>query len=88
MAVTELDVIERQTGARPPTCPWKAFEDPVVRDTLELYRASRIGSDAHLASVRVLNPPHHLWLGVQHYSHALQKVREELAAQREKRRKK
>lgn len=31
-----LDVIERVTGARPPTCPWRAFSDALVAETMEL----------------------------------------------------
>lgn len=71
-----LDVIEVQCGARPPMCPWRSFSHPVVRDVLDLYHVAYTGEGIHLASVRALNPPHHLWHGVQFYAHALRKCRE------------
>lgn len=33
-----LSVIEDVTGHRPPSCPWSAFSDPLVRDVLHAYR--------------------------------------------------
>lgn len=31
-----LDVIDRVTGFKPPTCPWRAFSDPLVAETMDL----------------------------------------------------
>ena len=31
-----IDTIERVTGWRPPTCPWRAFSEPIVREVLAL----------------------------------------------------
>jgi len=65
------------------TCPWQAFTHPVVRDVLDLYRVARTGSepgDVHLASVRALNPPAHLWDGVQAYAHLVAKNIEDIRA--------
>lgn len=62
-------------GAEIDTCPWRAFTDPVVRDVLDLYSAAitdREGS-VHLASVRQLNPPNHVWEGVQLYRRLMNK---------------
>lgn len=66
-------MVERIAGARPPTCPWQAFSNPVVAGVLDLYRAS---GGENLASVWHLNPPAHLWDGLQHYAYAVAKIRE------------
>lgn len=61
---------ERVAGKAPQTCPWQAFRDPVVRDVLAYYGIAQTGMGAHLASIIALDPPHHIWLGLQHYAHA------------------
>jgi len=66
-------VIEGYTyGARLDTCPWKAFVDPVVRDVLTAYgNATDREGNAILTNIRALNPPAHVWDGVQMYSRVL-----------------
>ena len=63
--------MEDDPRARLTTCPWRAFLDPVVRDVMDLYRSAKTGDGVHLASVRALNPPAHLWEGVQLYASAM-----------------
>lgn len=47
-----LGMIERIAGHRPPTCPWRAFSDPITQDVLEVAwakggsLASAVGADA------------------------------------------
>jgi hypothetical protein len=31
-----LDVIAHVTGSKPPTCPWRAFTDPLVAEVMDL----------------------------------------------------
>lgn len=31
-----LRTIERVTGFRPPTCPWRSFYEPIVREVMEI----------------------------------------------------
>lgn len=47
-----LDIIEEITGQRPPTCPWRAFYDPLVMHTMGLtidadggYAMATLGDD-------------------------------------------
>lgn len=77
--------IAREGGDAPPTCPWQAFRDPVVRDVIELYQTARADNGAHVASILPLNPPHHLWEGVRYYATAISLG---LAAKRARQRKK
>lgn len=32
-----MGAIERITGHKPSTCPWRAFYDPLVREVLEVF---------------------------------------------------
>jgi len=47
-----------------------------VIDVLNLYRTACTGEGVHLASARALDPPHHLWDGLQHYAAAVNKIRQ------------
>lgn len=49
-----LDVIERLTGHRPPTCPWRAFFDPLVAAAIKLSNASDGG---YVTAKLGLDPP-------------------------------
>jgi hypothetical protein len=33
-----LGMIERVAGYRPPTCPWRAFSEPIVREVLSVVQ--------------------------------------------------
>jgi hypothetical protein len=74
-AATVLTVIDKTCGAKPKGCPWRAFEDPLVRDVLELYAAACTGQGVHLASVRLMCPSHRLWLGLCFYASAVEQCR-------------
>ena len=39
-----LRVVEQLTGHRPPTCPWRAMYEPIVRDVLAVSWASPNGN--------------------------------------------
>lgn len=39
-----LSVIERVAGHRPPTCPWRAFYDPLVQDVLAVSPHAKRGN--------------------------------------------
>lgn len=36
-----MRAVERVTGERPPTCPWWAFQDPLVGETMRAHRLYR-----------------------------------------------
>ncbi len=38
-----LGHIEEVTGRRPPTCPWRAFYDPLVRRVIDIMLLSTVG---------------------------------------------
>lgn len=38
-----LGMIERIAGHRPPTCPWRAFSDPLVREVLGMVQTGIAG---------------------------------------------
>lgn len=38
-----LGIVERVAGHRPPTCPWRAFYEPIVREVLSVSWA--VGGD-------------------------------------------
>lgn len=42
-----LKLIERIAGFRPPTCPWRAFYDPLVQEVLKL---AHFAPDGNLAA--------------------------------------
>lgn len=46
---------------KPPTCPWRALEDPAVRDVIEAYRACATGMGAATIVLRQTNPPRYVW---------------------------
>lgn len=50
-----LTSIERVTGHRPSTCPWRAFYHPLVREVLEVHWAVEQGN---LAAVIGTDPPY------------------------------
>lgn len=67
--------------ARVETCPWRAFTNPVVRDVMSLYQmASPHEGRVNLATVRLTNPPAHLWEGLQVYAASMARNLNEVAA--------
>ena len=73
------DLIRRITGSEPPTCPWRAFQDPLVVDVINACRWYESGQVA----VRIgAEPPYNLVEGVETFIGALELV----DAEREKRR--
>ncbi len=72
-----LDGIERLTGGRPPSCPWRAFRDPFVREVIDLYRAAGGLTEGGAVPAHVLgmDPPHAVWRGLLHYVQAVALVR-------------
>lgn len=65
-----LGAIEDWTGDRPPTCPWRAFWDPLVRQVLHAYPWFL---KQQLAIVEP-EPSNRLVEGIAHYHHALSAV--------------
>lgn len=49
-----LDAIENVTGSRPATCPWRAFNHPLVREVIALAPAF---DPPNLAAVMEPDPP-------------------------------
>lgn len=47
-----LDAIERITGVRPSSCPWRAFYDPLVREVQRLAWAIDSGNLAAVLTER------------------------------------
>lgn len=63
-----LVAVERVTGIQPPTCPWRAFYEPVVRDVLGVSWAT---GDAHaLGPVVGPDPDHKLMVALGVYTRA------------------
>lgn len=72
-AATEglLSTIDRITSGRPPSCPWSAFEDPLVQDVTRAYRFFESGQlDVYLGG----DPPAKIVEGIAHYHAAIQRV--------------
>lgn len=81
-----LDVIENVTGARPPSCPWSAFRDPLVQDVVSAYRFFESGQ---LSITVGDDPPPRIVEGVAHYHAAVQHIQmDDMRRQREENRKK
>jgi len=70
-----LDMIERITGERPATCPWRGFTEPLVADVLKAHSLARVGEHVHLASLAPLHLPAAVFDGVQVYDRHLNAVR-------------
>lgn len=71
-----LNHTDHVLGVKLPTCPWRAFRDPVVRDVLSAYHSCQTGQGgAQTALVRLKNPPRYLWQGLEHYDSALSAIR-------------
>lgn len=70
-----LTTIERQAGARPPGCPWRAWEEPEVTEVLDLYYDAHTGEAAHVASLYPVDPPAHLLEGVRWYRSCTNRMR-------------
>lgn len=70
-----LDTIERVTGQRPDTCPWHAFQDPLVVEVLDLYRMAASDDGVTPALLLPLDPPNEVWEGVSHYHEATLRLR-------------
>ena len=68
-----LDGIEKLTGGRPPSCPWRAFREPIVSEVLTLYRACGGATEAGPVPSRVLalDPTYAAWQGLLHYVQAI-----------------
>lgn len=49
-----LTLVEHVTGHAPTTCPWRAFDDPLVREVMAVEWASEHGN---LAAVIGSDPP-------------------------------
>lgn len=83
-----LDVIGRVTACRPPTCPWRAFDDPLVREVMRLVPFFESGN---LIAALDPDPPGILLEAFGAYRSALESTRAEdrkLAAQAAEARKK
>lgn len=79
--------LRRLTGDAPPSCPWRAFGDPLIAEVLELYRACGGGTEGGAVPSRALalDPPHDAWQGLLHYAAVTTRIRiEDLRAQRER----
>jgi hypothetical protein len=66
-----LENIERWTGDRPETCPWRAFYDPFVGFILRAYQFFESGQ---LEQFWGGDPPPQYTDGVVHYHRALKRV--------------
>jgi hypothetical protein len=63
-----LHVIQKVTGFAPPTCPWRAYYDPLVREVVDLWWAEEHGN---MAAVLGDAPPGILVDAVGAFSRAL-----------------
>lgn len=59
-----LSSIEKVAGARPDTCPWRAYDDPVISDVLRAYKWLEAGE---LCMWLGEDPPNHIIEGLDHY---------------------
>ena len=82
-------MIEGVAHSRPPTCPWRAFREPLVHEVLELSAAF---DPPNLGAVLGQDPPALLVDAVLHYQSALKatwaddsRLRREKEAARKKR---
>jgi hypothetical protein len=65
-----LQAVEDWAGARPITCPWKAFFDPFVARALDAHWAFESGN----LSVVMPAPSHRLVMGVLYLHKAMQRI--------------
>jgi hypothetical protein len=63
-----LDVIQRVTGIKPHTCPWRAYSDPLVTEVMEYVWAC---DPPNLAAVLPTDAPGILVDGIRAYRMAL-----------------
>lgn len=63
-----LKVIQSLTGHRPPTCPWRAFYEPIVREVLDVAWAIEGGN---LPAALGPDPDYIVMQGVSVYRRAL-----------------
>lgn len=68
------EALERVTGDEPRACPWAAMRDPFVVAVMGAARAAT-GEDTTPALLLEADPPHAVWLGVQHYVAIRDRVR-------------
>lgn len=61
-----LRAIDRVTGHEPPTCPWRAMSEPIVRDVLAVSWAA----EGNLAAVLGADPDHKLTQALGVYTRA------------------
>lgn len=80
-ASRHLDVIERVTGRRPPTCPWRAMYDPLVQEVLAVMPFDENGN---LAAALGPNPPALLVDAIADYKLAVGATRAEEMKKRAK----
>jgi hypothetical protein len=66
-----LDIV---AGARPESCPWRAYYDPVVAAVLDALRSCATGDGYSPAMLLPLDPPHAVWEGVHEYLSARAKI--------------
>lgn len=64
--------VEKLTGDRPPTCPWRAFYDPLVSEASNLARTAALGLGAAYAGE---DPPAILLDAVLRYTGARDTVK-------------
>ncbi len=65
-----LQVVDDWAGARPITCPWKAFFDPFVGRVLSAHRFFETGNLA----VMMPNPSHRLVEGVALFNSIMARI--------------
>lgn len=70
------EVIERECGARPMGCPWRAYEERDVIEALDLHAIARTGEApvAHVASILPLTPSNAVFEAVSFYDRALRRA--------------
>lgn len=78
-----LDVIQRVTGHRPPTCPWRSLYHPLVQEVLSVMPLDENGN---LALALGADPPGIVVDAIAAYKLALNATRAEVQAQRAKQR--
>jgi hypothetical protein len=77
-----LDVIKRVTGNKPPTCPWRAYHDPLVFEVMELAWAF---DPPNLAAALPPDPPAILVDAIRTYRMALLSTQaDDMRSRREK----
>ncbi len=73
--VGQLDGIEKITGYRPRSCPWRAFDHPLVGVIVAAYRACSNSDGATPALLLPSDPPAIVWNGVLHYAQGIEQFR-------------